>query len=352
MKKQAWLLAFVIMPLAAVAAISFFAWELQRKPDTKGSGQISFVIERGETLKQISRSLADKGVISSSWFFEMVVRLSHKQNKLQAGEYDLPQGLSLLQLIEALGNAQANQVQVTFLEGDSIRNLADQLAKAGVMATSSFIEAAGRPTVDYGKLPLSEPRPIEFKNDFSFLEDKPGHYGYEGYLFPDTYRFSKTATSGQIINKMLKNFDSKLTPAMRQEIARQGKTVWEIVIMASLLEKEVRTPTDMKMVSDLFWRRLARGQALQSDATLSYVFDDTVAAHSAEDLQSESPYNSYRFRGLPPTPIGNPGSAALEAAIYPEPNSYNFFLNDPKTGETVFAESFEQHKQNKRKYLY
>ncbi|NTW22231.1 endolytic transglycosylase MltG [Candidatus Falkowbacteria bacterium] len=352
MKKHIWLFLFAFLPAVIIVTIIFFGWELQRKPGDGKPGEIAFTIERGETLKQISRSLADEGVISSPWFFEVLVRLSHKQNKLQAGDYELPRGLSLLQLIEALGNAQANQVQITFLEGDSIRSLADQLAKAGIVASSTFIDAAGRPTVDYGKLPLSEPRPADYANDFSYLEDKPGHYGYEGYLFPDTYRFSKTATSGQIIRKMLKNFDSKLSAAMRQEIARQRKTVWEVVIMASLLEKEVRTATDMKLVSDLFWRRLDRGQALQSDATLSYVLNDTVAAHSAEDLESDSPFNSYRFKGLPPTPIGNPGLAALVAAIYPEPNDYNFFLNDPKTGATIFAETFEQHKQNKRQYLY
>lgn len=352
MKKYAWTILFVVLPLVVIGSIMFFAWELQRQPAKVQAGEVSFTIERGETLKQISQSLAREGVISSPWFFEWVVRLSHKQNKLQAGDYDLPQGLSLLQLIEAMGNAQANQVQVTLLEGESVQDLANRLAEAGIVATSTFIDAAGRPTVDYANLDISQPRPIKFVNDFTFLEDKPAYYGYEGYLFPDTYRFSKTATSGQIIRKLLKNFDAKLTPAMRQEISRQGKSVWEVVVMASILEKEVRTADDMKLVSDLFWRRIARGQALQSDATLSYFLNDTVAAHTAKDLESVSPYNSYRFKGLPPTPIGNPGLAALEAAIYPTANDYNFFLNDPRTGKTIFATDFEQHKQNKRKYLY
>jgi UPF0755 protein len=352
MKKYAWLILFVVLPAVVIGAILFFAWELQRKPAKVQAGEVSFTIERGETLKQISQSLAREGVISSPWFFESIVRLSHKQSKLQAGDYDLPQGLSLLQLIDALGKAQANQVQITLREGEGIRDLANRLAEAGVVASSTFIEAAGQPTVDYGTLDVGMPRPVDFRNDFSFLEDKPAYYGYEGYLFPDTYRFSKTATSGQVIRKMLKNFDAKLSPTMRQEISRQGKTVWEVVIMASLLEKEVRTAADMKKVSDLFWRRLARGQALQSDATLSYFLNDTVAAHTAKDLETDSLYNSYRFKGLPPTPIGNPGLAALEAAVYPTANDYNFFLNDPKTGATIFAVTFEQHKQNKREYLY
>jgi len=352
MKKYIWILLFAVLPLIIIVAVSFFTWQLQRKPEKVKAGEISFVIERGETLKQISQSLAQEGVISSPWFFEMMVRLSHKQNKLQAGDYDLPQGLSLLQLIDALGNAQANQVEIILREGESVRDLAERLATAGIIASSTFIDAAGRPTIDYGKLDVSEPRPLNFYNDFAFLEDKPPFYGYEGYLFPDTYRFSKTATSGQIIRKMLKNFDLKLTPSLRQEIKRQGKTIWDIVAMASILEKEVRTASDMKMVSDLFWRRLARGQAFQSDATLSYLLNDTVAAHSTKDLENDSPYNSYRVRGLPPTPIGNPGLAALEAAVYPKANDYNFFLNDPKTGATIFAVDFEQHKKNKIKYLY
>lgn len=352
MKKYFWIILFVVLPVVIIGTILFFSWELQRKPAKIKAGEVSFTIERGETLKQISQSLADEGVISSPWFFEFLVRLSHKQNKLQAGDYDLPPGLSLLRLIEAMGNAQVNQVQITLREGESVRDLANRLAEAGIVSSSTFIDAAGRPAADYDSLDSSVARPIGFGNEFSFLEDKPANYGYEGYLFPDTYRFSKTATSGQIMRKMLKNFDAKLSPAMRQEVSRQGKTIWEIVTMASILEKEVRTAADMKLVSDLFWRRLARGQAFQSDATLSYILNDTVAAHSAKDLELDSPYNSYRFKGLPPTPIGNPGLAALEAAIYPAPNDYNFFLNDPKTGATIFATDFEQHKRNKQQYLY
>lgn len=350
MKKSLWYSIFIVIPAALLLGTGFLAWQLTRRPAAT-AGTTGVVIERGASLDRISRQLAEQGVISSPWFFKVAVRLAGQENKLQAGRYDLPQGLSLLGLVEALGRAEANQVEVILREGESVRDLAARLDSAGVIASSTFLRQAGLPTVDYRTLSSTEPPLLDFSSQFSFLKDKPAYYGFEGYLFPDTYRFAKTATAEEIVRKMLVNFQEKFRSEWPAEAARQGKTIWEIVTMASLLEKEVRHPEDMKLVADLFWRRLERGQALQSDATLSYVLDDTTAAHSLADLELDSPYNSYRYKGLPPTPIGNPGATALEAALYPTPNRYNFFLSDPKTGATIFAETFEGHIKNKQQYL-
>ncbi|NTU98930.1 endolytic transglycosylase MltG [Candidatus Falkowbacteria bacterium] len=351
MKKFVWLSLFIVLPLLLLSSIVFFSWELTRKPAAVADKEIAFTIERGESLRQISQKLYNKGVISSPWFFESLVKLSKKQNKLQAGSYTLPQGRSLMELIATLSNAEANQTEIILKEGEGVRDLAKKLEQGGVMPATSFSLKAGLPTIDYRTAGSEAAQPVDFSQEFVFLKDKPSYYGLEGYLFPDTYRFDKGATAEQVIRKMLVNFDKKLTPDMRSDISKQNKTIWEVVIMASLLEKEVRTAEDMKLVADLFYRRIARGQALQSDATLSYVLNDTIAAHSLADLETDTPYNSYKYKGLPPTPIGNPGLAALSAAIYPTTNDYNFFLSDPATGKTVFAATFEEHKRNKAQYL-
>jgi UPF0755 protein len=156
---------------------------------------------------------------------------------------------------------------------------------------------------------------------------------------------------------MLENFDRKLTSELREEIERQGKSIYDVIIMASLIEKEApinyNDPEnrDARIVSDIFWGRLEIGQALESDATLSYWFGDTNPAHSGEELAVGTPYNSYKYRGLPPTPICNPGIKAIEAAIYPIDTDYNYFLTSLDGENIYYARTYKEHLDNKYKYL-
>lgn len=190
----------------------------------------------------------------------------------------------------------------------------------------------------------------EIKADYDFLSEKPASVDLEGFLFPDTYIFFKDATAVDIINRMLFNFDEKFTSDIRVEIEKKGKTIYEIVTMASILEKEVKTPEDMKIVSGIFWDRLEVGQPLQSCATIAYVLGEEKKQYSYEDTRAPSPYNTYTNKGLPRGPINNPGMRAITAAIYPTNTEYNYFLTDPKTGKTVFSKTIEEHEANKAKY--
>jgi len=150
---------------------------------------------------------------------------------------------------------------------------------------------------------------------------------------------------------MLSNFDSKFTPEMRAEIENQGKTVYEIVTMASIIQKEVRSEKDMKMVSGIFWNRIKNGQALESCATLAYILGENKPQYTYEDTRIDSPYNTYMNRDLPPGPIANPGIEAIKAAIWPTDSNYNFFLSSSDGGETIYSRTFEEHVRNKEKYL-
>jgi len=149
---------------------------------------------------------------------------------------------------------------------------------------------------------------------------------------------------------MLDNFDAKLTDELRQEIASQGRTIHEIVTLASILEHEAANDRDRPLIADIFWRRLAAGIPLQSDATVNYVTGKSLASPTIADTEIEHPYNTYRNRGLPPGPIGNPGLASIIAAIRPEANENLFYLHAPD-GTTYYARTFEEHKANKVKYL-
>ncbi len=150
---------------------------------------------------------------------------------------------------------------------------------------------------------------------------------------------------------MLNNFDGKLTDEMQNNIAEQDKTIYEIVTMASIIEKEVRTLEDMEIVSGIFWDRIKYGQPLESCATLAYVLGVNKEQYSIEDTKIDSPYNTYRNPGLPPGPICNPGLNAIKAAIYPQYTEYNYFLSRQDTGETVFSKTLEEHNRNKARYL-
>lgn len=189
-----------------------------------------------------------------------------------------------------------------------------------------------------------------FVNDFDFLQGKPADVDLEGYLFPDTYRVFKNTSSEEVAKKMLNNFGKKLLPEMREEIKRRHRSIFEIITLASIIEKEVRGEDNMKLIADIFYKRLNAGMALQSDATINYITGKGLVQPTAEDLKIDNPYNTYKYRGLPPSPISNPGLEAIMAAIYPKSNPYYYFLTT-KDGKVIYAKNYQEHLQNKRNYL-
>jgi len=243
---------------------------------------------------------------------------------------------------------------IKLIEGWTIRDISQYFELEGMWQSEELLELVGFPLVDYRE-EKEIPLPKDFSEQFSFLEDKPKHFSLEGYLFPDTYRIYTDATIEDVVVRMLENFDQKLTPEMRAEIKKQGKTIYEIVTMASIIEKEapirIGDDRDARLVSGVFWNRLKIGQALQSDATLSYLLNDNNPAHSGSDLEVDSLYNSYKYRGLPPGPICNPSFLAIKAAIYPIDSNYNYFLTPKNSQEVIYASTYEQHLRNKYKYL-
>jgi UPF0755 protein len=243
---------------------------------------------------------------------------------------------------------------IQILEGWTSRDIGQYFERKGKWQSEEFLEVAGFPQVDY-RNNKEMPALKDWSKEFSFLADKPKYYGLEGYLFPDTYRIYASSTVEEVIEKMLDNFDKKLTAAMRAEIKKQRKSVYDIITLASIIEKEAplnyqtEDNRDARIISGIFWNRLKIGQGLQSDATLTYILGDTNAAHSGQDLEVESPYNTYKYRGLPPGPICNPGILAIEAAIYPITTDYYYFLT--ADGQVIYARNYDEHKKNKAKYL-
>lgn len=313
---------------------------------------MNFIITKGEGVKKIAQNLQEQDIIDSSFFFKIYVWQKDLESKFQAGEYILNPSMSIKKIVNKItgGEVISNEKNITIIEGWNLFDIGQYFEREGMFQSEEFLEMTGYPKIDY-RYNDEFSAPKDYSAQFDFLKDKPSYYSLEGYLFPDTYRVFSEATIDEIIQKILQNFDKKLTQAMRDEIKRQGKSVYEIITMASIIEKEVKSEKDMKIVSGIFWDRITNGQALESCATLAYILEVNKPQYTQEDTKVDSPYNTYQNRGLPPGPIGNPGLKAIKAAIYPEYTDYNYFLSRPDTGETVFSSTYQEHINNKAKYL-
>ena len=323
-----------IIILSAVL-IGFLWYELYSQP-IGGRREVQFSISRGESLKSISGRLVAAGVIKSKFIFEQYAKWNDMASRLQAGDYKLNTDQTIGEIATSLLAAKRDSRRVLIREGETNEEIAKIFAAAGLFSAADFFQAAGANQ--------------DLKKRYDFLQDLPVGKSLEGYLFPDTYDFFVGATADEAVKKMLDNFSLKVTPEIIEKIKARGKTLNEVITLASIIEKEVRQPEEMKIVSGIFWSRLSRGQALQSDATLSYALKDKSPAHSAAELEIDTPYNTYKYPGLPPTPIANPGLNALQAAIEPTATDYNFFLTSTD-GTVYYAKTFAEHINNKEKYL-
>lgn len=307
------LLFFVLCGLfLALASFQF------NMPFSKEPIEQDFIIKKGENLKSIANSLENENLIRNKIWFVGYVVYKGWTAKLRAGQYVLSPSLNIKQLAEKLvkGEAVSQDIEVTIPEGFTLKKIDARLTQFGL--------------IEHGEI-LMYPQ-------------------LEGYLFPDTYMFDANSEVEDIIVKMRENFDKKLDENLRNEIKKHGKTVEEIVIMASLIEKEVRTEQDRRMVSGIFWSRMENNYPLQSCATIAYILGEDKWRYSTEDTKIDSFYNTYQNVGLPKGPICNPGLSAIRAAIDPQKSDYNFFLSKPN-GETVFSRTLEEHNFNKAKYL-
>jgi UPF0755 protein len=318
-------------------------------PPSDDSAEKIFVIEKGEGVHEISQHLIEQNFIRNKFIFETYVWLKKVQSDFKAGEHKLRQNMRVWEIVPVLTSiSEINERDIKILEGWNNQEIGSYLENEDVVKKDIFLEAAKK----------YEPE----NTNYEFLEDRPNGATLEGYLFPDTYRIYKEfpaellgnkdediTVAEHIIKKMLENFDRKLTADFRTEIARQKKTIFEILTMASIIEKEARGE-DMAMAADIFWRRIDEGIALQSDATVNYATGKYETQPSLDDLKINSSYNTYKYRGLPAGPIGNPGTEAIRAAVYPKANDYWYFLH-AKDGQTIYSRSFDEHKANKLKYL-
>lgn len=323
----------------AVGAAAFLGFSYEAAYSVTDVPRQLFHIKHGESTVNIAQRLENAGLIRSRWFFIYELWKENLRGKIIAGDYQLGGRSTVPDILSQLtseGGAESLSVEVTFPEGWESRKMAERL-NANALPGDAFLAL------------VREPIP-SWREKYAFLKDVPQGASLEGFLFPDTYSFFKKATAEDIVTKILNNFDAKLTVDRQADIERSGKSLFETVTLASIVENEVISTLDRRKVADIFWRRLAADHPLQSDATVKYVLGENKIQHSLEETRVASPYNTYVNKGLPPGPISNPGLDALDATIHPSVNPYFYFLSDPTTGETVFATTFEEHVANKTRH--
>lgn len=293
--------------------------------------KVTFEVKKGEGLLSVAERLDEKDLVSGKIFFYYYMKNNGLLNKILPGVYDIGAQLTIPEIAIILTKEIKSSVKVTFPEGWNIKQMAERLTKNDLDG-DGFLKLANSPK--------------EFQDEFSFLKDEEVR-SLEGFLFPDTYLFKENIEARDIIIKLLRNFENKLSDELVQNIKKQDRSLFEIITMASLIEKEVVNAQDREIVSGIFWGRIKIGQALQSCATLAYVLGVNKKQYTYADTEIVSPYNTYQNRGLPPGPIANPGIAAIFASANPKYTTYNYFLSDINTGETVFSKTLDEHNMNK-----
>ncbi len=328
-------IAFLFALLVAIGGVFYLRAQIYYSHSSSATKKM-FEIQKGEGNAVIAAKLEAAGFISWKYYFYYYLRSHNLLNKIMPGEYQLSGVMTIPEIATVITTVQEQFVKVTFPEGFTATQMAARLT-ANALPGDEFLRLVKNPG--------------DLKKRYSYLTPAPVAT-LEGYLFPDTYFFKKDATAADIVGRLLDTFDQNLDAQMRSDAAGQNRSINSIVNMASIVQKEVQTPADMKTVAGIFWKRADAGARLQSDATLSYILNDKVDQHNAKELATDSPYNSYMYAGLPPTPIANPGVDALIASIHPTASNYNYFLTATVNGEAkvVFSATYDEHVANKQKY--
>lgn len=300
---------------------------------------ITFEILQGQGVQEIADGLKSKNLINGSDYFKIYLWQTGLGSKLKAGSYELNPSMTIEEIVNLFtaggSGLESNEARVVIPEGTANAEIFEKLKAAGAIS--------GEEDFDDLRLDLSK---------YSFLSEMPEGVDLQGFLFPDTYNFFKNSSLEEVTSKMLDEFDAKLTDEMRADIKNKNRNIYEVITLASIIEKEAGNKDEMPVIASVFYNRLAIGQPLQSDATVNYVTDGGRAMPTGEDLEVDSPYNTYKYAGLPPTPICNPGIEAIRAAIYPAETDYFYFLTTQDEAQTTyFSKTYDEHLANKAKYL-
>jgi UPF0755 protein len=329
---KAFKVLMIVVSLVSVCAGIWLAIDIHRfahRPADSNDHQTSFIIHAGESFNELAARLKSRGVITSTARFKLYSRITGNDKRLKAGEYNLSTAMTPAQILNTIVQGKSILYRLTIPEGYSMAQIADEVEHQRLGTAKAFLELARNPTV---------------AKSFNIKAQT-----LEGYLFPDTYYFPKGAKPDTIIAKMVSHFNAQFKPEWVQRAQSLNFSVHQIVTLASIIEKETGTPSERPIIASVFHNRLRKKMRLESDPTVIYGIRDFDGNIKRRHLQERTPYNTYKIRGLPPGPIANPGSAAIEAALFPDQTDYLYFVAK-KDGTHHFSTNISDHNRAVRKY--
>ena len=321
--------------------------------DAADTAVVAVNIPSGSTTTGIAQILYENGIIPDVKRFKLKSRLNGLDGTFQAGDYELSPSMSTEEIMELLQNGRRAEVSFTIPEGYTVRDTAEKLAEYGLIGSAEEFYAACEEDWDSEFWFL---RGVEVPADPSGTVSAKANR-LEGFLYPETYRVPVGATAHDIVERMLTQFDSVFTPLWQdaggtEGGAVNGLNVQEMMTLASLVERESKAATDRDKIASVIYNRLEIGMKLQIDATVLYALGEWKERVYYSDLEVDSPYNTYRYEGLPAGPIASAGKASIEAAINPASTDYIYYvLKGDGSGEHNFAEDAATFEQYKQEYL-
>lgn len=336
---------FIIFSLIA----GWFLYSAIHRDYTLKEGTLNFKIKPGRSVSDFAQDLEDSGVVKSAFLLKKYIVFKGLDKKVQSGEYEVVAPLTIAKVVEALEKPTVSEIELTILPGWGLQDIAHYLDQEGIVKNENELyEITGAPAVISNNSNVV----IEGLSDLPVLADKPKNVSFEGYFRPDTFRFVAGSTAEEVVSKLIRERNKEFTEQMLKDIEASGRTIHEVMVVASLVQKEVRSAEDQAKVADLFWRRYDADWGMQADSTVHYLVGSTGSVFTSQkDRETDSPWNTYKYKGLPPSPISNPSISAIKAAIYPEANDYWYFLTTLDTGEVKYGKTLNEHNVNVQKYL-
>lgn len=326
--------------ILVVGGTYLYIWNCLRP--TSAGDTVQVELKKGASPFQFAETLEENGIIRNAFLFKYYLRYKDEGPRFQAGTYELKPGMDKQAIIAKLNageTVKAPTIRFTIPEGFTVEQIADTLAKDGIADKSAFLALADKdqawPDTDASK---NIPKNAKLRHRL------------EGYMFPETYELPKDSTPEAIIDRMLQELDRKLDSlpeTWEDQLAANGVDIHGMLTIASLVEREVVVDEERPIVAGIIYNRLKKGMPLQIDATVQYLLDKQKERLMQSDLQVESPYNTYKVKGLPPGPISSPSLKSIEAALYPKKTDYYYYVTK-KDGshEHLFAETLKQHNEN------
>ena len=286
---------------------------------------VYFTVRPGMSVREIGKELHERGIIDSETKFWWMAKLNGFENKVKSGTFALHTGMSPRDALETLVYGNTVTIRFTIPEGFSVCDIARRLEEEGLVKADDFMKRAET----YRPYPYVE-------------EHEDVRYAVEGFLFPDTYEINGEINEARIMEMMAENFDRRLTRDMRERAKGMDLSIYELVTLASLVEKEAYHEEDRPIIAQIFLKRLRLGMPLQADPTVQYLLDAPKEDLLYKDTEIASPYNTYQNVGLPPGPIASPGTASLDAVLHPADTNYLYFVAD-RNGNNYYATNYADH---------